>query len=136
MFCTSFIYYIKYVLYFIFITIFKIICFLGKSWAIFTLYIVLGKFSLFSLFGKLSLGNFHLGNLHLGNFRSANFCELLLVRKPDKTKNQKPNQKFQNQSQSEKTWLFIFGFQKTVWQPWKIVEILSWTWDERLFNRL
>ena len=66
MFCTSFIYYVKYVLYFIFIKIFKIICFLGKSWAIFTLYIVLGKFSL--------LGYFHFWeNFTLGNFRWETF---------------------------------------------------------------
>jgi hypothetical protein len=44
---------------------------LYSTWEIFTLYLVLGIFSLFNLLGKFLLGNFHLGNLHLGNFRSA-----------------------------------------------------------------
>jgi len=42
-----------------------------STWESFTFYLLVGKLSQLSQFGKLSLGNFHLGNFHLGNFRSA-----------------------------------------------------------------
>ena len=57
------------------INIFKLICFLGKSksWASFTIYIVLGQVSLFIYY----LGNFryyaNLGNFHWETFTWASF---------------------------------------------------------------